>query len=206
MPEAKERTFTEAEHQALLESAVGREVATATETAQATISTLEQRVDVLEAEKSAAEQRVSEVTAEFTEFQENLEQEKAVEECKAERVERVKASAPHLNEEYFSEARIQRWAEMADDAFSALVEDFEEASIAGMSPEQAKQIEGLEGEARSAKLTELLSEKAGEKIAMPARETAAFGGGKSPVAPDKAKTSTFGTFLAASRGERVSAE
>ncbi len=90
---------------------------------------------------------------------------------KTERVAAVKAADSALPEEYFTEARAQRWAEMADEAFTSLVADLTEA-------------------ASHRPVTKAAETAATEKDV---RETAAFKGGDAPTAGTS--TSLFGQFL-----------
>lgn len=196
------RTFTEPEHQAILQGAVEREVAAATQERDAKIAELESRVDVLESEKAAVEQSKEALQAEFDTFKSDREQADAIAARKAERLERVKAAAIHLPEDYFSDSRVQRWAEMADEQFDALVSDFTDAAIAGLSREEAKLLEGLEGDAKASKLAEIRATRQ-EKAGATPRETAAFGGGAAPHAPQA--DSKVGAFLGARRGRTVAA-
>lgn len=205
MPEG--RTFTEAEHQAILQGAVEREVAAATETRDATISTLEQRVDVLEAEKAGVVQEKDTLQSEFDTYKAEVETAREVAARKAERLERVKAAAIHLPEDYFSDERMQRWAEMADEQFATLVEDFQAMSLAGLTTEEAKLLEGLEGDAKVSKLAEIRAARQ-EKAAQAGagggqRETAAFAGGVAPTSPEVG--SKVGAFLSTRRSRTVAA-
>lgn len=204
MPEG--RTFTEAEHQAILQGAVEREIAAATQERDTKISELEQRVDVLEAEKAAVVEAKDTLQSEFDEFKAGVEEAREVAARKAERLERVKAAAIHLPEDYFTEQRTQRWAEMADEQFASLVEDFTDAALAGLSKEEAKLLEGLEGDAKAAKLAEIRAarqEKANEGGGGAPRETAAFSGGKPPTSPEA--DSKVGAFFGARRERSMAA-
>jgi hypothetical protein len=139
--------YTEAQHFALLTSAIERETATlaeAKETLQSTVATLESekaaqadelasiksRLDVLEAEKAAAEARADAVAAEFTDFK--AEQARAAEIAvkRTARVEQIRAANTSLGEDFFTPERAQRWAEMSDEAFTALVADLTEVAAA----------------------------------------------------------------------------
>lgn len=133
MPDAIERTFTEAEHLALLTDRVARETAelTAAKDQLATEkSQLQQRVDVLEAEKAAAVSERDSVTAEFEAFKNDLAEKAAVAERKEARIKRVKEANTSLPETYFTEERAQRWAEMAEEAFDVLLADLQEVKVA----------------------------------------------------------------------------
>jgi chromosome segregation ATPase len=127
-----ERTFTEAEHLALLTDRVARETAeiTAVKTQLETeVSELKARVDVLEAEKAAAVAERDTAKSEFDAFKAEIEEKAAVVERKEARVARVKAANDSLPEDYFSDERVQRWAEMADEVFEALVSDLEAVKV-----------------------------------------------------------------------------
>lgn len=129
------RTYTEVEHLALMADAVTREtadVAEAKEVAETKVSELSARVDVLEAEKASAETKLSEVQTAFDGFKTEVERAREVEAAKQDRLARVKAANEQLPDTYFTEERIQRWAEMTEEAFASLVDDV--AAAAGSSP------------------------------------------------------------------------
>lgn len=171
--------YTEAQHFALLESAVERETAKLSdekETLQAQVGTLssekaaladelagvKSRVDVLEAEKAAAEARAEAGATEFEGFKAELARNAEVAEKKTARVERVKAANSALGGDYFTEERAGRWAEMSDEVFEALVADLTEAAAA-VKP----------------------AETPGDKPATElAKETAAFSGGETATSTD----------------------
>lgn len=178
------RTFSEAEHLALLTDAVAREtasLATVKEELEGQIATLQtekaaelaakselqSRIDVLEADKVAAETARDTVTAEFDAFKSDLAQKAEIEARKADRVARIKAANATLADTYFTNERAQRWAEMPDESFNALVADLTE--VAG-------------GQPASTAVT-----------AEAARETAAFRGGQSATSAG----STLGSFFTA---------
>lgn len=183
-----ERTFTEAQHFALLTDAVARETASlatvkedleskisveSTEKAAlaATITELETRIDVLDAEKAAAEQARDAAIAEFTAHKDAEAEKAAVQARKDERLAAIKAADAQLAEEYFTDARALRWAEMSEESFAALVSDLSEAASARPSTAAAE----------TASTTEAV------------RETAAFKGGESPTSGTG--VSLFGQFL-----------
>lgn len=184
------RTFTETEHFALLTDAVARETASLSsdkETLESSITTLTGekaelagRLDVLEAEKQAAEKSHSDAVAEFTDFKAELEQKAAVEARKTDRVAAVKAASADLDDTYFTDERTQRWAEMADDAFTALISDLAEAAA-----KKKPAFLMTDDEKKAAK----------DDMADKARETAAFTGGTSPT--DSGSGSLFGRFMSA---------
>lgn len=168
MPETPERTFTEAEHQAILETALAREIAAATAEKDQQVADLQARIDVLEAEKASLNEDKSKLQEDFDAYKAGVEEAKAREGRRVERVDRVKAAA-QLPDAYFTDERVARWVAMSDEAFDALVSDFAEVAMSRLSPEQRVEIEGLSGEERERKLAEL---------AGVSRETAAFTAGK----------------------------
>ena len=120
-----DRTYTEAEHLALLTDAVRRETAEATEKQeqlQTERDELVKKVDVLEAEKASAEKERDELRTEFDQYKAEREKAEQIAQAKAERVDKVKAANDQLPDSYFTEERMQRWAEMTEEAFAEVVE------------------------------------------------------------------------------------
>lgn len=196
--------FTEDQHFALLTSAVERETSSLTEAKSALeteVASLkasnaeiaaaktetENRVDVLEAEKAAEVARADAAEKALADFKAELAETAAVEARKAERVDVVKAADENLDESYFTDTRIQRWAEMSSEAFEALVSDLTEAAAASKKKIPAPQAKGPQTEGNG-------DEDETPTLKQTARETSAFTGGEAPGAP---KGSTFGTFLKA---------
>lgn len=196
---ADERTFTEKEHFALLTDAVTREVAKATEEADERITELTSRIDVLEAEKAAEVEKREAVEREFADFKAELEKAAEVEGRKSERIEAVKAVAT-LPESYFTTERAQRWAEMPDEQFTALLDDFAEATATSLGAEAVKEVAALDGDAKRNAVAQLVAKarEAGESdggvTTVITKETAAFTGGKSPSDPESGP-STLRSFL-----------
>jgi len=185
---AEERTFTEAQHFALLTDAVARETASLSTVKDeleskisaadsekaaltATVSELQTRIDVLDAEKAAAEQGRDAAIAEFQSHKDAEAEKAAVQARKDERLVAIKAADGQLTEEYFTDARAQRWAEMSEESFAALVSDLTEAASA----------RPVNKAAETAATTEAV------------RETAAFKGGEAPTSGGG--VSLFGQFL-----------
>lgn len=188
------RTFTEKEHEAIVADAVQREVAAATASKDEEIQSLQARIDALEAEKASLETEKADAIRELEDFKSSQEREREIAERKDERVAAVKRiSARDLPEEYFTEERVTRWAEMADEAFDALLDDLAATSVAALTPEEASQLEGYEGKARLGKLADLLDarrEAASERGLAAVKESAAFTGGANPTADDGKKSAT----------------
>jgi len=183
--------YTEAQHFALLESAVERETASLTEVKSeleaqvaslttekagvvAELDTVKARVDVLEAEKATADAALEAKTKEFDDYKAEQARVERVAALKAERKAKVQSANANLADAYFTDERIQRWAEMADEAFDALVADMTEAAAAVAAP----------------------AEETVDKTTEQARETAAFTGGDTPTAGEG---SIFAQFLSAGR-------
>lgn len=192
-----DKVFTEAQHVALLTSAVERETASlaeksteleatnatlvaekaALETAQTELQT---KIDVLESEKAAEAARAAAAEKALEDHKAELAEKAAVEERKATRLAAVKAADATLDDEYLNDTRVQRWAEMSEESFAALVEDLEAA----------------------AKKKPAFLEKKDDDANEKARETAAFKGGETATA----QGSTFAALLRATGKLPVSAQ
>jgi hypothetical protein len=125
------RTYTEAEHLALLADAVTRETASLTDAKgglETSVSELTKQIDVLEAEKAALETEKVAVQTDFDTYKAEVERAREVETAKQDRLAAVKAASDSLPDTYFTDERIQRWAEMETAAFEALVEDLKAAA------------------------------------------------------------------------------
>lgn len=121
-----ERTYTEAEHLALMADAVKRETASVTEvkeSAETKVADLTKRVDVLEAEKASLETAKADTQKAFDDYKAEVERAREVEAAKQDRVEKVKAANAALPDSYFTDERIQRWAEMAEAQFTSFLDD-----------------------------------------------------------------------------------
>lgn len=195
------RSFTLAEHEAILSDAVQREVAAATTEKEDRIKELEGQIDALEAEKASLVTAKETAEQEFEDYKLEAERSREIAERRDDRIAAVKAiSAVDLDESYFTEGRVNRWAEMADEDFTSLLEDLAAPSLAALQPEEASVLEGLEGEEKIAKLGEVLAKRREEAGAKPdatdraKRETAAFTGGATPTATDSEGTG-LGKFL-----------
>lgn len=188
---AEARKYSQEEHEAILTDAVRREVASATEEKDRELSELKQRVDVLESEKAALEQAKTDAEKAHEDYVADQERAREVAERKDARVDAIKSVTAHeLPESYFSEERVTRWAEMAEEDFEALVDSQAEASAASLTSEEAKELANLDGDARRAKLVEVIAKRkestTGDGTPDPSRETAAFSGGVIPSAREEA--------------------
>ena len=128
----EDRTYTEAEHLALAADAVKRETAAlaeAKETAEIQISELTSKVDVLEAEKATLQSEKDKTQADFDTYKADVERAREIEAAKQDRLSKVKAANDALADDYFSEARVQRWAEMTEEAFAAFLDDIAPVAV-----------------------------------------------------------------------------
>lgn len=195
----EERTYTEAEHFALLTDAVSRETANATAEAASKITELESKVDVLEAEKAEAVTKAEKAEQDLIDFKAELELAAEIEGRKEARVAAVREiSLTELPDTYFTDERVSRWAEMADEQFNSLLDDMAASAAVGLTAEEAKLIENLDGEALRAKFAEIAQvrrETAGDEDdeSSVTKETAAFKGGTSPT---NKQGSSLGAYFA----------
>lgn len=138
---------------------------------------LENRVEVAEAAQQAAESARDAVTAEFEEFKNGLAELAEQADRKDQRVDAIKAAAPHLPEAFFEDEKRQtRWAEMADEQFDNLLDDFRESAMAALTPSEREAVEKAsdKGEALVKAFTD---RKPGGDGTSQVRETSAFKGG-----------------------------
>lgn len=187
MPDDAKNVYTEDQHFALVTAAVDRETAALSTKSQEletqvaslteTNTTLQSKLDVLEGEKASESARADAAEKALVDFKAELAEKAAIEARKADRVAAIKAANGDLADEYFTDERAQRWAEMADEAFEVVLEGLREAASA--SSKKAATTEG----------------STAEKVAEQARETAAFTGGDAPT--NGATGSTLGAFLTA---------
>lgn len=191
--------YTESQHFSLLKSAVEQanaSLSTEKSELQSRVETLESekaaiatelseaksRIDILESDKVTAEAAAETAKTELADFKDFLAKKKDVEEKKSKRKDRVKAANEHLGDDYFSDERVTRWAEMSDEGFDALVSEMTEFAAATKSK------------------SEVAAETV-EKVAEGARESAAFTGGESPSTKTEGSISPLSEFLAARRNK-----
>lgn len=194
---ANGRTFTEEEHEALLTDAVRREVAEAVADKEQTLTELQNKVDALEAEKASLEAKVTETEEAFEDFKQQAERDREIAERREGRVAAIRAISAHeLPDDYFTDARVTRWAEMADESFEAFLDDLSVTTVSTFTPEEAAGLEGLEGEARRDKIVAVVAARKGsEEQTTPKPETAAFSGGATPGSKAQDGPSTLGSWL-----------
>lgn len=188
VPDDAKNVYTEDQHFALVTAAVDRETAALSTKSQEletqvaslteTNTTLQSKIDVLEGEKASESARAEAAEKALVDFKAELAEKAAIEARKADRVTAIKAANGDLADEYFTDERAQRWAEMADEAFEVVLEGLREAATASAKKAPA----AAEGDTA-------------EQVAEKARETAAFTGGTAPTSGGAG--STLGAFLTA---------
>lgn len=194
-------TLTQDQHEALLTSAVQREVAEALKEREDELAELRTRIDTLEAEKASLAQERDDARQKFEDRERQLEEEAALAEVAETREAEVREIASHLGDDYFTEARVARWATYDDGQYEDLLDSMTEGAIARLGAEDAALLEGLEGAARRAKVVEITTAKATREAADEKalqggfRETAAFSGGKTPSSRGQGGSATRRSFL-----------
>lgn len=124
---ADSKTYSEDEHIAILTDRVTKETAelTAERDQQADrITELETALDVEASAKTAAEQRAAQAEQALVDYKAEIESEREAAARKDERLAKVRETAKHLGEEFFSEPkRIERIVAMSQEQFDGYVED-----------------------------------------------------------------------------------
>ena len=154
---ADERTFTEAEHFAVLTAAVQRETADVTVERDQLRTQVEERqtaLDVLTAERDTAAAERDAARTELAEYRAEVERAAEVAARTETRATAVREVTAHLPE-YVTPERATRWAQMEQADFDALLADLKDAMPADDGRQSA--------------------------TTPPFRQTAAFGGGTTPT-------------------------
>jgi chromosome segregation ATPase len=147
------------------------------------------RIDVLEAAKSAAETARDEAAAQFEAYKAHQAEIAAIAARKTERVDRVRAAAPHLTEDFTSNPeRQQRWAEMAEETFAEHVNDLVEAAVAAFSADERRQV--AEADDKATVIASILASRQTASETRSTRQTAAFSAGVSPNAKTETTSAT----------------
>lgn len=135
------------------------------------------KVDVLEAALATAKAQAEQVGADFDAFRAEIDLAARVAELRDERLSQMRAAAPGLSSEYFSDERVERWARMPEEEFATA-----KADVAAAAPPAS----GEGGEAA---------------ILTAARTSAALSGDGLPtVGPSSRGASALGGFLRARQG------
>lgn len=124
---ADEKTYTEAEHIAILSDRLTKETADLTATVdQLTESKteLENKLDLAESAKVAAEQKTTEAEKSLEDFKAEVTEREAAAARKDERLGKLRESAEHLGEDFFTdETRVARIVAMKDEEFAGYAAD-----------------------------------------------------------------------------------
>ena len=142
-----ERTFSEAEKDALVRDAITRETASLTDKLAAIESEntelkaklethgteLQGRLDTLEAERDTLQAERDTVRGEFDAFKAELEQREAAAARSEARVAAVREAAAGLKDDFFTDERAARWAQLSDDDFEQVKAEL--AAVAGSLPQ-----------------------------------------------------------------------
>jgi chromosome segregation ATPase len=146
---ADEKTFTETEHIAILTDRVAAETASLTQARKALEtekSELQNKLDVAESAKVAAEQAKEKAEQELADFKDAQAKAEAKAKKKGERVAKVKEVAAHLGEEFLTdEARVERIVAMEDEAFDGYVSDLKATAPAGAATTTAPRETAMAG-------------------------------------------------------------
>lgn len=129
------KTFTEDEHTAILADRVAKETADLTATVEsltAQVTELQNRLDVTESAKVAAEQSAKAAEEAHEAFKNEVEEREAAAARKDDRLAKAKEVAAHLGDDFFAdEARIARIVAMKDEEFTSFVGDLAATAPAG---------------------------------------------------------------------------
>lgn len=130
------RLLTEDEHAAIVADRVSRETSSLTEqvsslgTEKAELQTkLDTSEAALETEK-AAHQATQDA---FEAFKTKVESDKEIASRRTDREAKVREVAAHLKDDFFTDERVQRWAEMSEEAFASFVAETA-ALVGGKAP------------------------------------------------------------------------
>lgn len=187
-----DRTFTEGEHYALVDDAVKRETAAATSRnseLETENTELKNANDVLVTEKAAETQRADQAAQALIDFKDGVEQEKAREARRTDRVAKVTEAAPLLE---ITTERSDRIVAMSDEVFESYLTDLRE--VAAAKPKDDKK----DKDTKDKKDAFVPGDKKDKKD-IP-RESAAFQGDSSDT--DNADTGTVKGLIGASRALR----
>lgn len=117
-----DKTYTQAEHDAIVVAAVERETASLQDrVAELEAKNDEQasRLEVVEAEKAAAETKATKAETDLAEFRSEVDAEKAAKERRDSRESAMREVAKSLGEDWFTDDRKDRWARMSDEDFDS---------------------------------------------------------------------------------------
>ena len=143
---AEGRVFSEDEMTAIIADRVQRETATLSDEN----ASLQNKLDVEIAAREAAEQRATTAEQSLADFKAEIAAREEAAKRKDERITKIRESASHLPEEFFTdEARITRIVAMDEDTFSGYLSDLAAASVQAPStndPTQPPRESAMRGE------------------------------------------------------------
>jgi chromosome segregation ATPase len=130
---ADEKTYTEAEHIAILSDRLTKETAELSATVDQLTgdkTELENKLDVAESAKTAAEAKAAEAEKALEEFKAEIQEREEAAARKDERLKALRESAEHLGEDFFNdEKRIERIVAMKDEEFSGYAADLAATAV-----------------------------------------------------------------------------
>lgn len=121
-----DRTFSENEMTAIVADRVERETADVVaqrDQLKTTNDELQNKLDIEQAAREAAEQKAAESEKEFTDFKAGLEAAAEQLAKKDERLQKVREAAAHLGDDFFTDERTERIVAMGDEVFAGYVAD-----------------------------------------------------------------------------------
>ena len=124
---ADEKTYTEAEHIAILSDRLTKETAELTATVDQLTGSkteLENKLDVAESAKAAAEAKAAEAEKALEDFKAEIQEREEAAARKDTRLTKLRESAEHLGEDFFKdEKRVERITAMKDEDFDGYLAD-----------------------------------------------------------------------------------
>jgi chromosome segregation ATPase len=176
-----DKTYTQAEHDAVLTAAVERETAALRQQVadlQADNDQKANRLDTVEAEKAAAESRATTAETSLETFKSEIEAEKAATQRRDARATEMREVAASLGDDWFTDERKDRWARMSDEDFASQKGEIAEiaskvSTTPGKSPEPkgdlpketAAETSGGNTEAAKPRAATVLGMSRGRKVA-----------------------------------------
>jgi len=143
-PATQPRTLTEDEAYAIAADRVTRETAALSaqvETLTGQVGELQSKLDVSEA--ALATEKASREAAEksLVDYKADVERQREVAARREERAAKVREIAGHLKDDFYTDARLDRWAQMDDEAFQAWCSELREMvpATAGASTEPPRE-------------------------------------------------------------------
>ena len=147
---ADDKTYTEAEHIAILSDRLAKETAELTATVDQLTGSkteLENKLDVAESAKTAAEAKVAEAEKALEDFKAEVTEREESAARKDDRLAKLRESAEHLGDDFFAdEKRIERIVAMKDDDFDGYVADLAATSVGAPKSTSAPRESAMQNE------------------------------------------------------------